>query len=339
MLSLAQAGLSRLPPELAHAATVRALGLGLGRTSRPDAGPPARPFGKDLPNRVGLSGGADKNASALAGWARLGFGFVEAGTVTVAPRKGNPRPRVWRIGTDSMVNAMGLPNLGIEAFAANLAAYRATPGGRARCVGASVATPDGRAGEMRRMAERIGSDVDFLTLNASCPNTEHEAPDLTGILSQIAELRDGAGNVPILVKLGPTGAAEGLDRMVDGLMAAAVDGFVPCNTATAAMGARLGRYAPRPWPDRDGTPVGGYSGPGLAGISLWMVERIRGRVGAGPTIVGVGGVQAPDDLDAMFRAGADAVEVYTAVARGGLPALDALRAADARLREVSVVDA
>ncbi len=332
MNALAHAVLTRLPPETAHSLAVRALALGLGGTQVPDRGPPAYLFGKALPNRVGLSGGADKNAEALAGWARLGFGFVEAGTVTVSPRAGNPRPRVWRIGPDSMVNAMGLPNRGVDAFRANLQAYRSTPEGRSRCVGASVASPDGKPGEMRLLGERIGPLVDFLTLNASCPNTEHEPLRADGVLAQVAELRDGAGNVPILVKLGPTEAPQALDRMVEAMAGAGVDGFVACNTATAAMRPALRRAAPGSWPGRDGQPVGGYSGPGLAAISLRMVERIRRLVGPGPTVIGVGGVQEPADLTAMLRAGADAVEVYTVVARRGVPALDALRLTDAEDR-------
>lgn len=328
MNALAHAALTVLPPETAHSLTVRALALGLGHTKVPDRGPPAYLFGKALPNRIGLSGGADKNAEALAGWARLGFGFVEAGTVTVNPRAGNPRPRVWRIGSGAMVNAMGLPNLGVDAFRTNLQAYRSTPQGRSRCVGASVASPDGKPGEMRLLGEKVGPLVDFLTLNASCPNTEHEPLRADGILAQIAELRDGAGNVPILVKLGPTEAPQALDRMVEAMTGAGVDGFVACNTATAALGGALGREAPPSWPTRDGQPVGGYSGPGLSGISLRMVERIRALVGPGPTVIGVGGVQSPADLTAMLGAGADAVEVYTAVARRGVAALDALRLTD-----------
>jgi dihydroorotate dehydrogenase len=335
MLSLAHAGLRRLPPELAHTLTVRALAMGAGRSSAADSGPPATLFGKSVPNRIGLSGGADKNASALAGWARLGFGFVEAGTVTVAPRRGNPKPRVWRIGDESMVNAMGLPNLGIDAFCANLKAYRATEEGAARCVGASVASPDGKPGEMRTLAGRLASDVDFLTLNASCPNTEHEALDLGGIRGQIAEIAEAAPGVPLLVKLGPAGSLDVLDRMVDALMETGIAGFVACNTATNAMRGTLGPDAPRSWPTRSGTPIGGYSGPGLAETSLRMVRRIRDRVGRRATVIGVGGVQTPADLAGMIGAGADAVEIYTAVARRGVQALDTLRWADGRMREAA----
>jgi len=320
--------LSVIPPEAAHRAAIAALSRGYGPAG-PSAGRPTRLFGKDLPGRVGLSGGADKMASALDGWRRLGFAFVEAGTVTPDPRPGNPGKRVWRVGGDAMVNWMGLPGPGIGTFRGNLAAFRATPLGRGYCVGASVHAPTGGPDAVAAMGIALAPLVDFMTMNASCPNTEHGKGALAGLVAEAGALVRSAPGVPVLVKLGPAVDMGVVDEAVDAFRGAGVAGFVACNTVPHDLRGMLGPDAPNPWPTSLGKPVGGYSGPGLLGISVPMVERIRARAGDGHTVLGAGGVRDAAGLAAMLSAGADAVQVYTAVARGGPRVLADLVRADA----------
>ena len=153
--------LKLLPPEIAHRLTLIALRFGLGPKIRIQT-PAISFFCRLLPNRVGLAGGADKNAAALAGWQNMGFGFVEAGSVTLHPRAGNPKPRIWRMtDNQSLVNWMGMPGPGLQAFAANLRAFRATKKGQTFCVGVSLASPDNKAEEFFQMANMLAGDADF----------------------------------------------------------------------------------------------------------------------------------------------------------------------------------
>ena len=153
-----------LPPERAHRLTLWGLKNGLGPKQIP-AQTTITLFGKSLPSFVGLSGGADKNAEALAGWKRLGFGFVEAGTVTLEPRAGNAGTRIWRQHDGaSLVNWMGLPNLGLEPFAANLADFQARS-----CFGVWIGR---RKSLSDRMLRRNAGLIEM-----SSPRTETHSPE------------------------------------------------------------------------------------------------------------------------------------------------------------------
>ena len=320
-----------LPPELAHRLTLVALAAGLA-PNQPARGHGAVLFGKELPGFVGLSGGADKNAQALSGWRSLGFSFVETGTVTLEPRTGNPGTRIWRMGDKrSLVNWMGLPNLGLEAMARNLGAFRRTKKGKEFCVGVSMASPQGIADELRQIAETLAADADFFTLNASCPNvSDHEAESaLSGIIAQLEAAVEGAGGKPVLVKLAPTRDEHALRQTVHHLVLHGAAGFIACNTlpyGSASLAADAAAL-PQEWPNRDGTPVGGYSGPALLDISRQMVQIIRSEAGAGKVVIGVGGITCADDAKALLDSGADAVQLYTALVYQGASLLRQLNRA------------
>ncbi len=323
-----------LDSETAHATTLAALKCGLGPRIREPKDLSLTLFGKRLRNPIGLSGGADKQAEALAGWSRMGFGLVEAGTVTVNPRSGNSRPRCWRFkDNNSMVNWMGLPGDGIIPFVANLEAFQHEPERKDLTVGASIASPDGKLEEFAQLAKACSPFVDYLTLNASCPNVAHAnaqgAPEKTAA-DQVKACKDAANGKPILLKLGPTRDQAVLNRMVEAALAAGVDGFVACNTLTNADRGLADGLA-LDWPMRDGSPVGGYSGPHLLPIACWMVQEIRALVGKDRPIIGVGGVQSGADALRLLDAGANAIQLYTGLIYKG-PALvqDIMKALAAR---------
>jgi dihydroorotate dehydrogenase len=303
-----------LPPEDAHRVALLGLRAGLAPKLRDNADLSFTIFGKKARNPVGLSAGADKAAVALRGWSDMGFGIVEAGTVTVNPRDGNPQPRCWRFGDrSSIVNWMGLPGEGVESFAANLRAFEDQPQRRELIVGASLASPDGKLAEFTLLAEECSPFVDYVTLNASCPNVAHGSntgtPEKTAA-DQIKACRCGAGGKPTLLKLGPTRDRAVLERMVAVAVEAGADGFVATNTLGNAD-RNMAKDLSIQWPQYDGNPVGGYSGPSLLPISTWMVQVIRELVGKDMPIIGVGGIQSGGNAMRMMEAGANAVQLYT----------------------------
>lgn len=301
-----------LPPETAHALAIAALKRGIGpRAAKDDPCLETQLFGRTLVNPVGLAAGAEKKAEALTGWTRMGFGFVEAGTVTPKARAGNPKPRLWRLGHGHLVNWLGLPGDGIEPFVANLAAFHATPQREKLAVGASLAAPDGTADDFARMAEACAPYVDYFTLNASCPNVGHGDTDAVKTArEQVAAVVSGAGGKSVLLKLGPTRDMESLKAMAGAALKAGAAGFVATNTVPFDKKDLIGP-TPFDWPQNGGKPVGGYSGPLLLDISCGMVEELRALAGPDAPVIGVGGVQGGADALRLVRAGANAVQLYT----------------------------
>jgi dihydroorotate dehydrogenase len=323
MQAIALKFLHILPPELAHRITLFLLQLGLG-VGRPANGTPISFFGKTLKGRVGLSGGADKNAQALAGWRKMGFSFVELGTVTLEPRKGNSGTRVWRMKDKrSLINWMGLPNLGADAIVKNLTAFRMHDCDAPFCIGVSVASPTGSTSELCDIASKFCEYTDFFTLNASCPNVAEHAVEhaLLPIIQQLKATIAGAGGKPVLVKLAPTNDEEILRSTARNLVAAGAAGFIACNTLPSSSVLIADEsLLPEIWPSREGRVVGGYSGPALLPISTWMVRVLRSEIGKNKVIIGVGGIASENDAKAMIEAGADLIQLYTALTYQG-PAL------------------
>lgn len=303
-----------LPPETAHKAALWALKAGLVPACPPD--PPAlavKVLGRIFTNPLGLSAGADKEAAALPGWQRAGFGFVEAGTLMPRPRPGNPAPRLWRIsGQNAVVNWLGLPSAGPEKFIRNLKAFKENPD-NTMAVGVSIASPEGTLDDFRHMAALAAPYADYIALNVSCPNT---AEDLGGTLESLKNqgeaVKGEAGNCPLLVKLGPTDDMNFLKAMVQEGLTAGVAGFIATNTVPYDKQALLKDAPAFAWPqNREGVPVGGYSGPALLPLSLAMISEIRAIAGPKVPLIGVGGVQSGADAVRLLKAGANLVQLYT----------------------------
>lgn len=308
-------------PEAAHTLALLAVRNGFGPRRNPLPTGAVEMFGCTLPTRVGLPGGMDKNAIALHGWQAMGAGFVEIGTVTPNPRDGNAKPRIWRNGGNSLFNAMGLNNLGAEAVAENLAHFRST--NTTFCVGASLANPDKVKGGLADASRQLAPYVNFFTYNFSCPNAGEEH-QLEGALHDLLEILGQAQGKPVLVKLGPSVEQQVVVDLAGAFQQGGANGFIATNTVPHDKQHLLFPSPPH-WPEREGKPLGGYSGPRLHTIGIPMIMALRKAFGPTVPLIGVGGIQHPDDAAAYVRAGADLVQLYTALAYQGVGLLDAIR--------------
>ncbi len=304
--------LRRLDPETAHRLAV----LGLAFAPLPPA-PQDDPIlrttlaGIPLPSPVGLAAGLDKNAEALAGLARLGFGFVECGSVTPRPQAGNPRPRLFRLTEDrAVINRMGFNNDGLEAFAARLA--KRPPGVVVGAnLGANKDTEDKAADYVAGLI-RLRGLADYFTVNVSSPNTPglralqgREALD--DLLGRIAEAR-GPERAPVFLKIAPDLTAAEIGMIVEAAVAHRIDGLIVSNTTLAR---------PDSLRSRNRAESGGLSGAPLkAGARAALraaAEASQGRL----TLIAAGGVDSGEEAYARLRAGATAVQIYSALVYEG----------------------
>lgn len=255
----------------------------------------------------------------------MGFGFVEAGTVTLYPREGNPTPRVWRLGDGgSLINWMGLPGDGLAPFVENLRAFSETPERERLILGVSIGSPEGNLDDFKTVAEACAPLADYLTLNASCPNVAHEAGHaIEAIAKQITAVCEAAAPCPVLLKLGPTNDGAVLTEMVEAAKAAGAVGIVATNTVPHDKKHLL--RADTKWPEHGGKPVGGYSGPGLLETTCWMVAEIRRILGPDAPIMGCGGIQSGADALRVLKAGANVVQLYTGLTYQGPGLLDEIK--------------
>jgi dihydroorotate dehydrogenase len=325
-MSLAAAlmpAMRRLDPETAHNLSLRALRLGLaGRDTTPDDPILATPaFGRVLKNPIGLAAGFDKNAAAVTALGRLGFGFVEAGTVTPRPQPGNPRPRLFRLVEDAaVINRMGFNNAGLEVFLANLRrAERA-----AIAVGANAGINKEGADPERdypALVNALSPHADYITINISSPNTpglrdlQSEAR-LTAILAAIATPK------PVFVKIAPDLSPEGLEVVVAVALAQNIAGLIISNTTLARPDTLRSPYR---------SQTGGLSGAPLFGPSTAMLARAHKLCGGRLMLIGAGGVATPEQALAKILAGASLVQLYTGFAYGGPALIPALKSGLAAL--------
>lgn len=310
--------LRRLDPERAHRLALYALRLGLaGRaTERDDPALAVRVLGLSFANPVGLAAGFDKDAVAVGRLARLGFGFVETGTVTPRPQTGNPRPRLFRLEQDrAVINRLGFNNQGLAAFCQRLAKLAPKP--RRVPVGANIGINKEGADPERdypALVTAVAPYADYVVINVSSPNTpglrdlQSEAR-LSGILQAV--MAAVPARPPLLVKLSPDLADGALPKLIEMCLAAGVDGLVISNT-TIARPAEL--VSPR------AAEAGGLSGVPLFRRSTAMLARARLIAGGRLVLVGCGGIASGSDALTKIEAGADLVQLYTAFAYEG-PAL------------------
>ncbi|MFL5428370.1 MAG: quinone-dependent dihydroorotate dehydrogenase [Myxococcales bacterium] len=306
-----------LGPERAHELAAALLGIW---TRLPGSPPRHRPlartlFGLRFPSPIGLAAGMDKGRVLVPAWFRLGFGFVEVGTITPLPQPGNERPRLFRLPAQAaLINRMGFNNEGAAAVAARLAALPPQPGPVGINIGRNKATPNERAADDYLAAFRaLAPRADYVAVNVSSPNTPglralQSADALGRLLETLTRDRDAlaAANgrrVPILVKLSPDEPDDALDAMAAAAVSAGADGLIATNTTLSRAGV-------------DSEPSAGESG-GLSGLPLrTRAERVCARLylrtrGKTP-IVGVGGIGSAEDAYRRIRAGASLVQIYTA---------------------------
>lgn len=346
---LARPFLFNLDPEAAHDLTIDSLARGAGTPlqwawchSRVDD--PITLAGLALPNRVGLAAGLDKNARAIDGFAGMGFGFVEVGTVTPLAQPGNPKPRMFRLPqANALINRMGFNNDGLDAFVRNVKSSRLysnqrTLDGRQRMIlglniGKNAATPIERATDDYLIGlAGVFPYADYVTVNISSPNTKNlrdlqsdAALDalLGALQSRQRELADEhTRQVPLFLKIAPDLDGDQVQAIADALLRHRIDGVVATNTT-------LSREAVQGLPHAQ--EAGGLSGAPVREASNRVIAELRAALGPQFPIIGVGGILSGADAVAKIRAGADAVQLYTGLIYKG-PALvqevaQALRAA------------
>ena len=309
--------LHRLEPEAAHRLALAALKAGLGPRHGPITSPRlgTRLAGLNLANPLGLA---------------AGFGFVEVGAATPLPQPGNPRPRLFRLAEDrAVINRFGFNNDGVEAIAARLA--RRPPGGVVGLnLGANKASLD-RAADYAAVLARAGDVIDFATVNVSSPNTERlrdlqGAAALAALLAGVAAANAAlARPVPVFLKIAPDLDDRELAEVAEVATDAGIAGIIATNTTLARDGLRS-PHAAEP---------GGLSGAPLLARSTAVLARLHALTQGRLPLIGAGGVASAADAYAKIRAGASAVQLYSALVYDGLglvprllAELDALLARD-----------
>jgi dihydroorotate dehydrogenase len=301
---------------------------GVGRHARP-----IEVLGLRFRNPVGLGAGFDKDAVALRGWAALGFGFVEVGTVTPEPQAGNPRPRLFRLKQDeALINRMGFNNAGAATVARNvmLARRRLPPGVVVGVnIGRGWATSDEHAVGDYLAAHRLVAPVaDYVVINVSSPNTPglrrhlQDPQRLVALLEALAEAGERIGyQRALVVKLAPDLAPAAFDHLVTTLAASPAIGLIVANTTLARE--RMRSPGAGEW--------GGLSGRPLLARTMPLVARARTLAGDRLAIVASGGLASADDVAGAFDAGADLVQLWTGLVYRG-PGLigEAVNAAQSR---------
>jgi len=305
---LGAALLRRLDPEVAHGLAIRAL-----QTVPLPAAPADDPIlrttfaGLELSNPVGLAAGLDKNGEALWGLARLGFGFVECGSVTPLAQSGNPKPRLFRLSEDrAIINRMGFNNLGLEAFAERLKKRPRTVVVGAN-LGANKDTED-KAGDYVAGLIRLRGLSDYVTVNVSSPNTPglralQGRAALDDLLGRLNEARAG-DPTPVFLKVAPDLTADEIGLIVEASLDHRIDALIVSNTT-------LDR------PDSLRSPEPAEAG-GLSGAPLKARRREalpappRAAAGRLP-LIAVGGIDSGAEAYARICAGAGAVQLYSAL--------------------------
>jgi len=318
--ALARPLLFRLDPERAHGLTIAAIKTGLGPRPGPDDPILAtRLAGLDLPNPIGLAAGFDKNAEVPDAMLRLGFGFVEVGTVTPRAQPGNPRPRMFRLVDDrAVINRLGFNNEGLGAALGRLRARVGRPGVVGVNVGANKDAAD-RIADYAAGVAAVRDVAGYVTINISSPNTPglralQSRGALADLVGRALEARDrvgpdgaAAGRPPMFVKVAPDLTDEDVRDIAEVAIDGGIDGLIVSNTTVARPPLRSG----------DAAEAGGLSGAPLFGPSTRALRAFRAACGGRLVLIGAGGVASGAEAYAKIRSGATAVQLYTGLVYGG----------------------
>jgi len=317
-----------LDAEDAHRLAIQGLKLLPAMRPRPDDGKLAvRAFGLNFPNPVGMAAGFDKNAEVADALLRLGFGFVEIGSVTPKPQGGNARPRLFRLERDeAVINRMGFNNDGADVVLRRLVG-RAHLGGIVGVnIGANKDSAD-RVADYVRLIETFAAVASYFTVNISSPNTPglrnlQQAAQLDDLLAKVIEARDHvrekSGDTPVLLKIAPDLSLAELDDVVHVARSRGVDGMIVSNTTLARPSAlrEQGRAKEQ----------GGLSGRPLFRLSTRMVAETFVRVEGAFPLVGVGGIDSGGAALTKIRAGASLIQLYSSLVYKGIGLVEAIKA-------------
>ena len=320
--------LHALEPEDAHGLAIRMLKFAPLPHATPDDDRLAiRVFGLNFENPIGIAAGFDKNAEVPDALLRLGFGFVETGTVTPLPQAGNPRPRLFRLDADGgVINRLGFNSQGADAVLARLAA-RANAGGIVGVnVGANKDAPD-RVADYVRLIEKFAAVASYVTVNISSPNTPglrdlQQAAVLDDLLARVIDARErvtrNAGPTPVLLKIAPDLSLPDLDGVVGIARARRVDGMIIGNTTVTR---------PAVLRDSQSREAGGLSGRPLLPLADRMLAETYVRVEGVFPLVGAGGIGSGASALGKIRAGASLIQIYSGLVFRGLGLVDQIKAA------------
>ncbi len=339
---LARPFLHALDPEDAHRLALKMLKLApLPAAVRDDRRLAMRAFGLNFPNPVGIGAGFDKNGEVPDALLRIGFGFVELGTITPKPQPGNPRPRLFRLDVDrGVINRLGFNSEGADVVLKRLAARAQSPflasptsgGGKGGGIvginlGANKDSPD-RIADYVTLIERFASVSSFVTVNISSPNTPglrnmQQAAVLDDLLARVIDARERvvphAGPTPVLLKIAPDLSLSDLDDIVGIARSRRVDGMIVGNTTVT-----------RPSSLRDADKAkesGGLSGRPLLPLSTRMLAETYVRVEGVFPLIGAGGIDSGPSAMAKIRAGASLIQVYSGLVFRGLGLVADIKAA------------
>ncbi|OSP56314.1 quinone-dependent dihydroorotate dehydrogenase [Pseudoruegeria sp. SK021] len=310
--------LHRLDPETAHGVAMKALISGLAPLPGPVTSPrlATQIAGLHLPNPIGLAAGFDKNAQALAPLARAGFGFLEVGGVTPRPQQGNPRPRLFRLTADrGVINRFGLNNDGAAAVAERLA-HRPAGTILGLNIGANKDSAD-RAQDYIDVLETCGAHLDFATVNVSSPNTENlrNLQGRAALWALLAGVMDARGRmprpIPVFLKIAPDLTEAELADIAEVALESSIDGIIATNTTTARDGLH----------SRHRGEMGGLSGRPVFERATRILAQMSRLTESRVPLIGVGGISSAEDAYAKIRAGASAVQLYSALVYEGLSLL------------------
>ena len=315
LYELARPLLFSLDPESAHNFTLQGLHLAgkLLPAGQPHAADPVEVMGLQFPNRIGLAAGLDKNGEALDGLARLGFGFIEIGTITPRPQPGNPRPRMFRLPeVRGIINRMGFNNHGVDALIAHVrgAKFRGILGIN---IGKNFDTPiEHAADDYLACLEKVYALASYVTVNISSPNTknlrqlqgESELDDLLGRLKAAqTRLADTHGRyVPMTLKIAPDLEDAQITNIADALRRHRIDAVIATNTTVARDQVQGIRH---------GNEQGGLSGAPVFEASTTVVRKLAQALGDELPIIAAGGVLEGAQARAKLDAGAKLVQLYS----------------------------
>jgi dihydroorotate dehydrogenase len=341
MYGLARSLLFTLEPELAHDLSLRALAAahaaGAVRATAPRLpDDPVHAMGIEFPNPVGLAAGLDKNGEFVDCLAALGFGFIEAGTVTPRPQPGNPRPRLFRLPqAEALINRLGFNNDGLEAMVARVRAHAARPPVPLGInLGKNADTPIERSGDdYAQGLAAVYPYARYVTINISSPNTRdlrtlQQEAELDPLLARLAGERSrlaqrSGRRVPIAVKIAPDLGDDDLKRIADALVRHGLDAVIATNTTVQRDPvARL----------PGGQQAGGLSGRPLFARSTQVVRTLAAHLRGALPIIGVGGIFSGEDAVEKLRAGASLVQMYTGLVYRGPSLVGECRRAIAQWR-------
>ncbi|MCB1461454.1 MAG: quinone-dependent dihydroorotate dehydrogenase [Nitratireductor sp.] len=321
--TLLRPALFAIDPETAHGMSIAALKAGIVPPCPAPADTRLKTVfaGLELPNPVGLAAGYDKNAEVPDAMLAQGFGFAEIGTVTPRPQTGNPRPRVFRLPREhGSINRLGFNNEGHQAALARLKTRHSGPGARPGIVGVNIgANKDSEDFVADYVAglETFHDVAGYFTANISSPNTPglrnlQAGAALAKLLERLLDRREQLAaqtkaRRPVFLKIAPDLDNAQMDEIAGAIDGTALDGLIVSNTTISRAGLAAGPHVQE---------TGGLSGRPLFERSTIVLARMRERLADLP-IIGVGGVENAATAIAKFEAGANAVQLYTAMVYEG----------------------